>query len=240
MPKKIDIVTGTYQLIRISGLTSQAIPEEVEIAMQVADDYAGQLLGSGLNVGWIQPLEYGQSDPDDVSGLTFQSVGPFKKLLAKEIVTYFGKQLPQSLYDNANEGLRSLEHLLVHIKPTQNPSTLPIGSGNEWDYRYDKFFPEPISDDGAEYRFLTDVFQKDISWVQWLASVDTIASVTYEFDAGVVITNESFTDDTSTATISFERIGQFTVCATATSLGGNVKSVKFLYNVTKCLDNYYP
>jgi len=240
MPKKIDIVTGTYQLIRISGLTSRAIPEEVEIAMQVADDYAGELLATGLDTGWIQPLEYGQSDPDDVSGLTPQTVGPFKKLLAKQLVDYFGKAVTVSLQMNADKGMRALEQLLVNIRPTQNPSTLPIGSGNEWDYRYDKFYPEPISDDGAEYRFVTDVFQLNISWVQWLASAATIASVTYEFDVGVVITNESFTDDTSVATISFDRVGQFTVCATATDTNGNVKSEKFIYNATKCLDNYYP
>ena len=41
MPKKIDLVNGTYKLIRISGLTSEAIPEEIETALQVADDYAG-------------------------------------------------------------------------------------------------------------------------------------------------------------------------------------------------------
>ena len=54
MPKKIDVVNGTYKLIRISGLTSKAIPEEIEAALQVADDYAGELLSTGLDVGTTQ------------------------------------------------------------------------------------------------------------------------------------------------------------------------------------------
>ena len=77
MPNKIDLVNGTYKLIRISGLTSEAIPEEIEAALQVADDYAGELLSTGLDIGWIQPLEYGQSDPNDYSGLNAQTIGPF-------------------------------------------------------------------------------------------------------------------------------------------------------------------
>lgn len=237
MPKKIDIVTGAYQLIRISGLTSRAIPEEVEIAMQVADDYAGELLASGLNIGWIQPLEYGLSDPDDVSGLTPQTVGPFKKLLAKQLVDYFGKAVTMTLQMNADKGMRALEQLLVNIQPMQNPATLPIGSGNEWDYRYDKFYAEPINDDGAEDRFVTDVFQLNNSWVQWLGgSGDTVTSVDYEFDTGVVITNKSFDDDSSVATISFDRVGQFTVCVKATSSSGNVETQKFIYNAIDCLN----
>jgi len=240
MPKKIDLVNGAYQLIRISGLTSNAIPKEIEIALQVSDDYAGELLASGLNTGYIQPLEYGLSDPDDVSGLTNQTAGPFKKLLAKELVDYFGKAVTMTLQMNADKGLRSLEQLLVNVNPTQNPATLPVGSGNEWDYRRDKFYPEPNNDDGAIDKYLTDVFQFENSWVQWLASGDTVTNVAYEFDTGVNITNESFDDTTSIATISFDRLGQFTVCATATSSTGNVTSKKVIYNVTKCIENYYP
>ena len=240
MPKKIDIVNGTYKLIRISGLTSQAIPEEIETALQVADDFAGELLSSGLAIGWIQPLEYGQSDPDDYSGLNAQTVGPFKKLLAIELVDYFGKQLPMALQINADKGMRSLEQLLVNVLPSQNPGTLPLGSGNEWDYRSDKFYPEPISDDGAIYKNTSDVFQLPIDWTAWLAGLYTLSSVTYEVSAGVVLTDKAITDKSSVATVSFTSQGQFTLCARATNSNSNVISKKFIYNVTDCNKNYYP
>ena len=196
MPKKIDLVNGAYQLIRISGLTSVAIPEETIIGLQVSDDLAGEL-STTLNTGYIQPTEYGQSDPDDYSGLTVQTAGPFKKLLAMELVDFFGKQIPMSLKMNADKGLRSLEQLLVTVLPMQNPGTLPIGSGNEWDYRSDKFYPEPISDDGADYKYEDDVFQVPIDWTQWLAGLNTLATVTYEFDAGIVLTDEAIVDGIS-------------------------------------------
>ena len=241
MPKKIDLVNGAYQLIRISGLTSGAVPEEITIGLQVADDLAGEL-STRLNTGYVQPLTYGDSDPDEYSGLTNQTAGPFKKLLAMELVDFFGKQVPISLKINADKGLRSLEQLLVTVNPTQNPGTLPIGSGNEWGYRVDKFFPEPISDDGAIYRYETDVFQLPLSWAQWLAGVNTLVSVSYEADNGVLLANEvvDIDEGSSNAMISFSSVGQFTLCATATDSQGNVKTEKFIYNVTKCARNYYP
>ena len=240
MIKKIDIVNGMYKLIRISGLTSNAIPEEIETGLQVADDLAGELLSSGLNLSYVQPLVYGQSDPDDYSGLNAQTVGPFKKLLAREVVDYFGKQMPITLQMNAEKGLRSLEQLLVNVLPSQNPGTLPIGSGNEWDYRSDKFYPEPISDDGAIYHYLTDVFQYKKDWAQWLAGVADLVSVTYEIDDGIVLSNESIADTKSSVTVSFAKIGQVTLCATATDSNGNVETDKVIYNVIDCNKNYYP
>ena len=240
MPKKADVVNGTYQLIRISGLTSNAIPEEISTALQVADDYAGELLSTGLDVGWIQPLEYGQSDPNDYSGLSVQTVGPFKKLLAIQLVDYFGKVASQTLHMNAEKGMRSLEQLLVNVLPSQNPGTLPIGSGNEWDYRSDKFYPEPISDDGAIYKNTSDVFQLPIDWTAWLAGLFTLVSVEYEFDAGIVLTDEAIVDETSVVTVSFSRVGQFSLCAKATNSNGDVMTEKVIYNVIDCNKNYYP
>jgi len=239
MPKKIDLVNGAYQLIRISGLTSNAVPEEISIGVQVSDDLAGEL-STTLDTGYIQPVEYGTSDPNDYSGLTAQTAGPFKKLLAIELVDFFGKQVPISLKMNADKGLRSLEQLLVNVLPSQNPGTLPIGSGNEWDYRGDKFYPEPISDDDADYKYQSDVFQVPIDWTQWLAGLYTLSAVTYEFDDGIVLTDEAITDSMSIVTVSFSTAGQFTLCAKATNSDGDVKSEKVIYNVIKCSSNYYP
>ena len=239
MPKKIDVVNGTYKIIRISGLTSEAIPEEIETGLQVADDLAGEIAAT-LNIGWIQPLEYGTSDPDDFSGLSALTVGPFKKLLALELVTFFGKIAPLSLEKNAKNGMRSLEQLLVNVMPLQNPATLPIGSGNEWDYRTDKFYPEPISDDGAIYKNTSDVFQLPIDWAAWLAGLFDLTSVTYEFDSGIVLTDEAIDGTISVVTVSFSKVGQFTLCARAINSNGDAITEKVIYNVLDCKQDFLP
>lgn len=239
MPNKIDIVDGAYQLMRISGITVQANPNEIVLAVQVLDDYNAELKPM-MDTGYIQPIEYGQSDPNDFSGLTAEMAGPMKKLLAVQLVTFFGKEVPATLYRIAEDGMRSLEQLLVNVGDMQNPATLPIGSGNEYDYRSDKFYREPNNNDDAENYYQNEVFQLPIDWSSWLADVYTLDSVTYEYDSGLIISNESLVDNISVATIGFSAKGQFTLCVVATNSNGDIKNERFVYNSIDCRQPYYP
>ncbi|QDP67559.1 MAG: hypothetical protein Unbinned5350contig1004_66 [Prokaryotic dsDNA virus sp.] len=234
MTAKIDLVNGTYQLIRISGLTAKSTPEDDVIALQVADDYAGELLATGLDVGYIQPLVYGQSDPNDYSGLTPQMMGPFKKLLALQLVDFFGQVAPMQMQTNADKGMRSLEQLLVNVKPSQNPSTLPMGSGNEQNYRSNIFYNEPTSDDNGIYQNTSDVFQLPIDWTAWLAGLFDLTTVTYEIDAGILLTDKVIDGSLSVVTVGFSQQGQFSLCAKATNSNGDIESYKITYNVDNC------
>ena len=104
MISKIDIVQGALELIRISGLTVQASPAEISLGVQTLDDYAAELEAT-LKTGYLQPSEYGQSDPNDYSGLTAGMVAPMKKLLALQLTPYYGKEVPQMLYNKLLEEL---------------------------------------------------------------------------------------------------------------------------------------
>lgn len=232
MPSKIDIVNGTYSLIRISGLTSSPLPEEINTAIQVLDDLAAEI-STSLDLGYIQPVEYGASSPNDYSGLTPELAGPMKKMLAVELVTFFGREVTPTLSAIARSGMKSMEMLLVKIDDMQNPATLPIGSGNEWDYRSDKFYPENTNDDGATDYFESDVFQLPIDWSSYVEDSELV-SVTYDAQAGIVLSNEAVTDSISTVTISFSQRGQFTLCVTAEKLNGDKTTEKYIYNSKAC------
>lgn len=233
MIPKIDIVNGAYKLMRISGLTRSADPESISIGLDVLDDYMAEL-DATLTTGYIQPTTYGQSDPSDISGLTVFIAGPVKKLLARELMEYFGKPITQTLQLIAEGGMRSLENSLVFVENAQLPGTLPIGSGNEWDYRTDKFYPEPNNDDGAENFYEDDVFIHTIDWTLYAIN-DTIVSVDYEMSSGLVLSDKALSDNISTTTISFNRIGQFTLCAVGTKSNGEKQTRRFVFNATSCI-----
>lgn len=235
MPSKIQIVNGAYSIMRISGLTSEPSAEEKALAVQVLDDLMAELK-SQLDTGYIQPMEYGTSDFNDFSGLTAEMAGPIKKMLAREILTNFGKPITNELNMIYNDGLKRLEDLLVEVGPAQNPATLPIGSGNEWDYRSNKFYNEPNNDDGAINYDKEDVFKLPIDWSSWLADISTLTSVTYEADSGINLTDEVITDTMSQVTISFNSAGQFTLCVKATNSQGDVKTERFVYNANDCIN----
>jgi hypothetical protein len=54
-----------------------------------------------------------------------------------------GEPVPSTLLARAISGKNTMRNLAVTIGATEFPSTLPIGSGNEWDSnRNDKFYPD--------------------------------------------------------------------------------------------------
>ena len=239
MITKGDLITGAYSVIRISGLTVNATSEDVLTGLQVLDDYMAEL-SVELNTGYSQPLEYGTSDPSDDSTITQPMAGPIKKLLAVQLLTHFGKQITPELARISMDGMRSLEHLLVNVGPADNPATLPIGSGNEYDYRSNKFYPEPVSDDDAEEYTLEETTLVTIDWSAWLEG-EALSSVEYEVTEGIVVSGEQIADSVSTALISFSKKGRMNMCVKATSSASRVKTQQFRYFVVDCLpsESYY-
>jgi len=216
---KGSIVNGAYQLMRISGITRQATPEDTEIGLQVMDDYAEELKAKGLDVGWQYPVEYGTSDPADNSGITTQMAGPLKKLLVIELAGFFGKQIMPSVAITASKGLEALEQILVSIPEAQNPPTLPVGSGNEYGYRDRTFFPEPAVNNDADYVLKGDILNYSHDFSQWLVDETLVSAVWTSEDGFILITSESITDTVASAELTFDQLGGSSICIKATKTG---------------------
>ena len=234
---KGDLVNGTYSLMRISGLTVNASPEDVVLSLQVADDYAEELKGNGLDLQWQAPAEYGNSDPADNSGLTPQMAGPFKKLLMSEIVLAFGREITPTLDRIASNGMRALENIVVSVPTANNPGTLPFGSGNEWDYNDRKFYSEPAVNNNAYYGIEGDVYNYTEDFAQWLIN-EELVTVTWDIGgSGMSIANETFTETEASAELTFNRAGGYTVCITATKTNSTDKfTVRKNFVITACQD----
>jgi len=213
---KGDLVNGAYTILRISGLTLTASPDEITAGIQESDDLASELKGSGVDVNWQQPSDYGLSDPADTSGLTPEMAGPFKSVLALRLVDLFGKQATPSLAKRASDGMRTLEQITVNAPESELPSTLPFGSGNEWDYRSRRFYPEPAANNDADYVFLDDVLNYTEDFSAWLIDEELVSASWEVANGSVEIDNVVNAETTSTAQLTFSTIGGFTLCITAT------------------------
>lgn len=232
---KGELSKGAYQLIRISGLTVSEVPEETEIALSVSDDYAAELLPF-LDIGWQYPATYGQSDTADNSGLPIEYAGAFKKLLAFQLVEFYGKQPSQVLINLASSGMRSLEQSIVTVDDALPPATLPFGSGNEQDYRDRKFYTEPPNNHGASNVFKNDVLNYSEDFSAWLVD-ETLVTVVWETkDTGITIANDTFTDTVASAQLSFQQTGGYTVCITVTKTNStDVYSINKNFVIHECL-----
>lgn len=222
---KVDIVNGTFSLMRISGITVNASPKDISDAIQVADDFAAQLKVHNIDVGWIQPAEYGASDPNDNSGLVAGLAGAFKKILAVELLPYFGKPVTDVLASLARDGMKTIEQYCVSVPNSQFGTTLPIGSGNEYDNNWNTAFFNTPTDPNAERFIVNEVttYQVDFSDFVLDESLESVAWVSS--DGGLFISNESFTEMVASAQLSFNRAGQYTVCLTATKTNSTDKKV---------------
>ena len=142
MVTKGDLVTGAAQFMTIWSVTTDLTPTETQIMLGILDDMALELESAGLLTGYATPTEYGQSDPGDDSNLADWMAGPFKKLLAVQSMSIFGRATTADLAGISSFAMKTLQHALVIVRPASNPATLPKGSGNEWAYRDNKFYSE--------------------------------------------------------------------------------------------------
>ena len=223
---KGELVNGCYEAwLMISGLTAAAEPEEVTLALQQADDLANQLEADGLNLNWQNPSSYGYSDPADNSGLTAQMAGPFKTILSTYLLDAFGKQITANMADKAARAMRTLQQITVVAPDVQNPPTLPFGSGNEWDYNDRRFYGEPAKTNGAIYvykgqtlNYLRDLTQNP----NWLVDA-TIETAVWEVqdNGNVTIENIAINDTSTSADITFNETGGYTICIKLTKTDSN-------------------
>lgn len=232
---KGDIVNGTYSILRISGLTINASPEEVAAGIQEADDLAGELKGIGVNVNWQYPSEYGISDPNDTSGLTTEMAGAFKSVLALRLLDLFGKQATPTLAERANKGMRTLEQITVSVASSEPPSTLPFGSGNEWDYRDQRFYPEPAANNDATYVFLDDILNYTEDFSAWVIDEELESAEWQVTNGDIDIQNVTFDTNSTSAQLTFTNLGGFTLCITVTKTNSTDKfSVQKNFIVRDC------
>ena len=97
------------------------------------------------------PLGYTTiTSPDDLITIPDGAINGLIFNVALKVVTSFDIPASPSLYENAKDGLNAMRKLARNNVRTLHPSTLPIGSGNEYCGDYQKFYP------GEEAAILTE------------------------------------------------------------------------------------
>lgn len=134
---KVEIVNQAYQQIRISGLTTQAVPEEITIALAELDQFMSEWISIGRDVNYHFPTRQDVnheviSDPNEQAGVYPWALRGVIAYLAKSMVEYFGKEVPPSLAAKSRSGLTVIKSKTVKLNPQQYPNSMPIGSGNRW------------------------------------------------------------------------------------------------------------
>jgi len=238
---KIDIIIDAYSSLRISGLTVDPTPEDLELALMRLEDMAAEYDSRNIKVGYNFEDE---PDPNSVSNIPSWSKRAYASNLALALVPDFGKKdISHLLFSQAKASLSNLSGRTAadRINQVQYPNRMARGSGasqryNRWARFYRKTGPLP-NINKKETIFIGDVNDYTVHFDSYLDDAEVIASFDVQVDSGLNLISSSNTDDDvefrieATKVIDeFARTGaQVTIIITTDS--GRVKTEQLFFEI---------
>jgi len=194
--EKIDIIQGAYSQMRISGLTVQPTPEDVNLALIRFEDMMEEFFGRGMCIGFNFEDVPTTTAPH---GLARKYRQMAQTNLAVRMIPDFNKVVPQTLQAQAKQtysfaiGAATLDN----IRAVQAPRRMPRGSGNTLRYNRWQRFNRPASLPDNECKTI-NIIQGDIndyseSFEPYLEG-ETIVSFTIVSTAALSVLSSSNTE----------------------------------------------
>lgn len=196
---KVDLIADAYSQLRISGLTVDPTPEDLDLALKRMENMAAEWFGRNICTDYEFEEE---PDPNADSGVQRKYWQAFATNLAVRLIPDFGKtEMPAELKMQATQSLSFLsgQSAMEQMKQVQYPSRQARGSGNTLRYnRWDRFYQlqseAPIS--CASKRMIVDDVDNFVEHFEaYLKENETIKSFTIEADSGLTINSKSNTDN---------------------------------------------
>ena len=168
---KIDIINDSYSQLRISGITVDPTPENIQLALNRLEGMAAEYEDRGMCGGYNFTDE---PDPNDESGIPLK----FRQLLSQ-----------------ASQASSNLSARTFQLRPTQHPRTMPLGSGNtrrtlQWRRYYPEIAQPPIECATVQMR-VGDINDFTESWAEYLNANETLDSYTVEVTTGITMQTQS-------------------------------------------------
>lgn len=221
---KIDIINGAYSRCRISGLTSNPTPSDLELALNRLEDMAAMWESRNVCAG------YNFEDSPDVNSetnLERSSSSAFQSNLAMLLLADFGKDPHPALVSESSASLSALMATLAKTSTVQYPNRQPLGSGNTRLFnRTRRYYPkiEIPSSPATNYMRVSNVNDFAEHFDAFLSDSETVSSYTITSNsANLSISNDSLTSpDVSYRATTNDQAGVYQVNITATTSIGRI------------------
>lgn len=188
---KIDIINDSYSQLRISGITVDPTPANVQLALDRLEGMAAEYEDRGMCGGYNFTDE---PDPSDESGIPLKYRQAYSAPLTLRLVD-FGKTIPPELMAQAFQASSFLSASTFQLRPTQHPRTMPLGSGNtrrtlQW-RRYYPAIPQPPIECATIQMRVGDINDFSETWDEYLNDGETLDSYTVEVTTGLTMQTQS-------------------------------------------------
>ena len=230
MKTKAQLVNDCFNELRISGITSQATPEDIALALGRLENLVAEL---PFDVGFR--FESTPS-PNTPAGLAPFAEYPIAMTLAARMAPIYGKE-PGAIAMRASAAMSQLQNRLAMPRRVSYPGRMPMGMGNRRVYVGNAnypFMPEiPVTPSGVDTETIVsgDLRSFGLDFVTALANGETIASYEFVADSGLLITADSSSGSIVSFKAQADEVGYFVATFTATGSAGTVASLAFSANV---------
>ena len=212
IPTKGEIINDAYSQLRISGLTVDATGKEKETALNRLEGMAAEFEGRNICINYIfEELP----DTSTSTGVSLQFQQMLATNLAVRLIPDFGKNSQQSpslmdLKKQANQSLSNASARTAKVNRTNYPDRMPVGSGNTFRLgnKWRRFYREagnPVISCETKELPLNSIASYVVSWSNFLADGETIASFIIESTSGLTVSEAAIQN--SSTEIFYKALG---------------------------------
>lgn len=192
---KIDFIVDAYSQLRISGLTVDPTPEDLELALMRQENMAAEWDSKTVDVNYNFEDQPDPNSPTNVIRAYWQA---FATNLAARLIPDFNKVVPPALMAQAMQSYSSMSGRvhLANLQQVQNSSRMPRGSGNTNKYnRWARFYSNfTTTSDRTVDMFIGDVNDFTEHFDSYLNDSETISSYSIVADTGLTILSDAQVD----------------------------------------------
>jgi len=190
---KGDIINRAFSALRISGITSDPSPEDLELALGKLENMAAEFAGRSMNTGYAFEDDPDPNAPHNMDRKFWHS---FDVNLAFRLMPDYGKgaQPDVTLIRQASAGASFLSSATAFVKAVQYPDRMPIGSGNRGWNRWRNFYQKQAE---APFSYLTKtMYTGDVNdfvehFDSYLKTGEDVSSYSIEAETGLTINSDS-------------------------------------------------
>ncbi len=188
---KQDVILDAYSRLRISGLTVNPTPEDVTVGIERLESFMEMLEAKNLRLNYRFEED---PDPSTEHGVAKSHFNMMSTNLAVMLSDDFGKPIAPSLAGQARATLSNAYAITASENARQTPQSnrMPIGSGNRWWGRIQRYYPEADQADKYANKLVqgnSQDFEYDFS--QYLVDGQTIDSFTIQVDTGLTVVSST-------------------------------------------------
>ena len=207
---KGGIINDAYSRLRISGLTVDPTPEDMEIALSRLENMMSTLEARDIRLNYrFEELP----DPATEHGVVSAHYDMMATNLATRLAPDFGKPVSNELARSAASSMSDTHSITAanNVRRTEYPNRQPLGSGNRRNYRYLRFNrPQPQAPLYSDVLVKDTVSDFEESYEAYLDSGETITSFEIKTDNGLTLVSSTNNDPLINYRLRAESSSSFT------------------------------